>query len=234
MKRFYTSAGVTDSGEGLGIALDARPLRTPARAPLILPTRALAEAIAAEWQAQGESIDPRAMPLTGLANAAIDRVAPDPAAFARGLAVFAENELLAYRADGPAPLVARQAALWDPWLGWARGRYDIDFTLVTGIIHRPQPPATLDRIHAAYAAFDAFRLAALNPVVTISGSAIVGLAVAEAEMDAETAWLIGHLDELWQAEQWGKDPLAEAAQRERQDNLAAAVRFLRLLSAPPG
>jgi chaperone required for assembly of F1-ATPase len=229
MKRFYTNASVSRGSDGFGINLDARPLRTPARAPLLLPTPELAEAIAAEWQGQGDTIAPRSMPLTGLANAAIDRVAPDPASFARGLAVFAENELLAYRAEGPAPLVARQTAVWDPWLAWARRRYDVDFTLVTGIIHRPQPAATLDRLHAAYAALDAFRLAALNPVVTISGSAIIGLAVAEGEMDAETAWSIGHLDELWQAEQWGKDPLAEAGHRDRQADLDAAVRFLRLL-----
>ena len=169
------------------------------------------------------------MPLTGLANAAIDRVAPEVLSFADGLAVFAENELLAYRAEHPPVLVAHQAAQWDPWLAWARARYDVDFTLVGGIIHRPQPAATLDRLHAAYAALDAFRLAALNPVVTISGSAIIGLAGAEAKMDADTAWTIGHLDELWQAEQWGKDPLAEAGHKERQRDLAAAVAMLRLL-----
>ena len=230
MKRFYTAATVTGDGAPFGVALDGRPVRTPARAALALPSRALADAIAAEWNAQGSDILPRSMPLTGLSNAAIDRVAADAGAFADGLAVFAENELLAYRADGPAALVARQMAEWDPWLAWARRRFDVDFTIVTGIIHRPQPAATLARIAAAYRAFDAFRLAALNPVVTICGSAIIGLAVAEAQMDAATAWAIGHLDELWQAEQWGKDPLAEAGHRERQDELAAAVGMLALLA----
>lgn len=225
MKRFYTAAAATAER---GVTLDGRPLRTPARALLTVPTDALAAAIAAEWNAQGDRIDPRAMPLTGLANAAIDRVAPDPNTFARSLSVFAESELLAYRADGPAPLLARQAAVWDPLLDWARQRYDIGFTLITGILHVPQPPATLARINAAYAAFDAFRLAALNPVVTICGSAVIGLAVAEARLDAEAAWEAGQLDELWQAEQWGKDPLAEAAERERRNGLAAAVRFLSL------
>jgi chaperone required for assembly of F1-ATPase len=229
MKRFYKAAAVTGDAAPYGVALDGRPLRTPARALLAVPTRALAEAIAAEWDSQGQEILPRSMPLTGLANAAIDRVAPDPASFAASLSRFAENELLAYRADGPAPLVARQAAVWDPLLAWARGRYDVDFRLVTGIIHQPQPEATLARITAAYAAFDAFRLAALNPVVTISGSAVIGLAVAEGRLDAEAAWDAGHLDELWQAEQWGKDPLAEAGHKERQGDLAAAVHFLRLL-----
>jgi chaperone required for assembly of F1-ATPase len=229
MKRFYTTANIVDAAGGFAVSLDTRPLRTPARAPLVLPTRILAEAVAAEWNGQGERVDPRSMPLTGLSNAAIDRVAPDAHAFADTLARFAENELLAYRADYPPALVAAQAAGWDPWLAWARGRYDSEFVAVTGIIHQPQPASTLARITAAYRAHDAFRLAALNPVVTISGSAIVGLAVGEGEMDAKTAWAVGHLDELWQAEQWGKDPLAEAAHKERQDDLDAAVRFLRLL-----
>jgi chaperone required for assembly of F1-ATPase len=228
MKRFYKQATITGDGP-FGVTLDGRPLRTPARAALALPTLALARAIAAEWNGQGDEILPRTMPLTGLSNAAIDRVAPDPAAFADGLSVFAENELLAYRAEHPPALVAHQAAHWDPWLAWARACYDIDFTLVAGIIHAPQPPATLARLAIAYRTFDIFRLAALNPVVTISGSAVIGLAVAAGEMDAETAWTIGHLDELWQAEQWGKDPLAEAGHKERQDDLAAAVAMLGLL-----
>lgn len=231
MKRFWTTAAVTQAASGWGVALDGKPLRTPARAPLAVPTAALAHAIAAEWNAQGDVVNPRSLPMTGLANAAIDRVAPDVAAFADGLAVFAENELLAYRADYPPPLVAHQAAQWDPWLAWARQRYDIEFTTVTGIIHRPQPPATLARITAAYRAFDMFRLAALNPVVTISGSALIGLAVADGAMDAATAWEIGHLDELWQAEQWGKDPLAEAGHAERQADLGAAVSMLGLLAS---
>jgi chaperone required for assembly of F1-ATPase len=256
MKRFYKQAAVTDDGadgvagiaygvagitDGVagiaygatgityGVALDGRPLRTPARAALAVPTRALAEAIAAEWNAQGEEIQPRTMPLTGLSNAAIDRVAPDLIPFADGLSVFAENELLAYRAEHPPVLVAHQAAHWDPWLAWARARYDVDFTLVAGIIHLAQPPATLARLGAAYRGFDAFHLAALNPVVTISGSAVIGLAVAQGAMDADEAWTIGHLDELWQAEQWGKDPLAEAGHKERRDDLAAAVAMLRLI-----
>lgn len=229
MKRFYQVAAVTGGRAPFGVALDGRPVRTPARALLEVPTRALAEAIAAEWEAQTDEIDPRAMPMTGLANAAIDRVAPDSWAFADSLSLFAENELIAYRAEGPASLVARQAAVWDPLLVWMRQRYNADFRLVTGIMHRAQPLITLERMTAAYRVFDAFRLAALNPVVTITGSAVIGLAVAEGRLDAAEAWAAGHLDELWQAEQWGKDPLAEAGQRERQGDLAAAVAFLRRL-----
>ncbi|MFZ4380853.1 MAG: ATP12 family chaperone protein [Sandarakinorhabdus sp.] len=230
MKRFWTAAGVTAADDSWGVALDGKPLRTPARAVLTLPTLALAQAISAEWDAQGEVVNPRSLPLTGLANAAIDRVAPDAAAFADGLAVFAENELLAYRAEHPAPLVAHQAAQWDPWLAWARRRYDMEFRVVAGIVHQPQPPETLARITSAYRGFDAFRLAALQPVVTISGSALIGLAVADGAMDAATAWAVGHLDELWQAEQWGKDPLAEAGHAERQADLGAAVSMLGYLA----
>ncbi len=228
MKRFYKLATLTGD-RPFGVALDARPLRTPGRLPLDLPTRALADAVAAEWNAQGDAIIPRTMPLTGLANAAIERIAPDHDAFADGLSGYAETELLAYRADYPPPLVAHQAAVWEALLAWARARYDIDFTIVTGIIHQPQPAATLARIRAAYRAYSAFHLAALNPIVSISGSAIIGLAVAEGHIDAGQAWAIGHLDELWQAEQWGKDPLAEAGHNERQADLAAAAHMLGLL-----
>lgn len=229
MKRFYTAAAVTGEAAPFGMALDGRPLRTPARALLELPGRRLADAVAAEWNAQGVAIVPRSMPLTGLSNAAIDHVAPDMRGFADGLSRFAGNELLAYRAEGPAPLVARQAAEWDPLLGWAAARYDVGFQLVTGIIHAPQPAATLARIAAVYRGFDAFRLAALGPIVTITGSAVIGLAVAAGRLDAGDAFALGHLDELWQAEHWGRDPLAEAGHTERRGDLAAAAALLALL-----
>lgn len=229
MKRFYTVAAAVAGDGGWGIALDGRAVRTPARAPLLLPTEALAQAVAAEWAAQAEDIKPLTMPLTGLANAAIDRVAPDRATFAAGLAAYAETELLAYRADYPPPLVARQAAVWDPLLAWARTRYDVAFTVATGIVHVAQPPATLARIAAVFAAFDAFRLAALNQAVTITGSAVIALGLNEAYVDAPAAFAAGHLDEIWQAEQWGSDPLAEAPRAEREANLASAARLLELL-----
>lgn len=228
MKRFYTAAIVTGDGP-YGVALDARPLRTPARAELAVPTLALAQAIAGEWQAQGDKIDPRAMPLTGLANAAIDRVAADQAGFARRLANYAESELIAYRADGPASLLEAQAAAWDPWLEWLSRRHEALLTITTGIIHVAQPPATLTRIHAAFAAFTPFQLAPLDPVVTITGSAVLALAVAQGELEAEAAYDIAHVDALWQEKHWGRDPLAEKAENERRADLAAAVRFLRLL-----
>ncbi len=229
MKRFYTRVAVVGSDGAWSITLDDRPVRTPARAALALPTPALAAAIAAEWDAQRDTIKPQTMPLTGLSNAAIDRIAPERLTFAHGLACFAESELLCYRAEGPRPLVERQAMMWDPLLAWAVARYDVAFEVTAGIIHRPQPPATLVRLQAAFAAFDAFRLAALNPVVTICGSAIIGLALAERHIDAEAAWAAGQLDEIWQAEQWGEDPLAVASREDRQRGLASAVALLDLL-----
>jgi chaperone required for assembly of F1-ATPase len=229
MKRFYTEAAATGTAAPFGVALDGRPVRTPARAALTLPTASLAHAIAAEWAAQDGAINPRTMPLTGLANAAIDRVTPDPASFAARLAAYAESELLAYRADGPESLVARQAALWDPWLAWAAAAHDARFRLITGILHAPQPAETLAAISAAFAALDPFRLVALDPVVTITGSAVLGLAVLAGKLEADAAYDLGHLDQIWQAEQWGDDPLAAAAEATRRADLAAAVRFLGLL-----
>ncbi len=229
MKRFYTTVTAAPEPGGYGIYLDGKPVRTPARAPLLVPTEPLAAAIVAEWDAQADTIKPATMPLTGLANAAIDRIAPDPAHFAAELARYAATELLCYRAEGPAPLVTRQAAVWDPLLAWATARYDVAFAITIGIIHVAQPPATLARLGKAFAAFDPFRLAALHPVVTICGSAVIGLAVAETRLDAAQAWAAGQLDEIWQAEQWGEDPLAIASREERQRGLAAATAMLELL-----
>jgi chaperone required for assembly of F1-ATPase len=226
VKRFYTAARTVPGGV---IVLDDRPVRTPARHPLIVPSERLAEAIAAEWNAQGDRLDPRSMPLAGLANAAIDRVAPDREAFARGLAAYAESDLLCYRADGPPRLVERQKAEWDPIIAWARRRYDVDFELVAGVMHRPQPRATLDRLIHAVKERSAFELAALSPLVTIGGSVIVALALAEQAIDLDAAWSAGALEDLWQAEQWGADPDAARALDARHGDFAAAYRFLTLL-----
>jgi len=224
MKRFYKEVGIADGA----IQLDGRPVRTPARALLALPTAALADSVAAEWQAQGDSIDPRTMPLTGLSNAAIDRVAPDKAAFARPLAAYAETDLLSYRATDPPELVARQAEAWDPLLDWASRRYDVHFTVTGGIVHVAQPPATVARLGDALGTLDVFSLAAMSPLVTISGSLVAALAVLEGEIDAETAFAVTHLDELWQAEQWGEDILATQAREARRADFLAAARFAAL------
>ena len=194
-----------------------------------MPTPRLAAAIAAEWAAQGETLRPETMPLTGFAYAAIDRVAPDLAGFAASLAAFAETDLLCYRADAPPALARAQADVWDPLLAWARARFDVGFFVTAGIVHAAQPPATLARIGAAFAAFDPFRLAALHPVVTICGSALIGLAVAEGHLTAAQAFAAGQLDELWQAAQWGTDPLAAASLASRRAALDDAVRLLDLL-----
>lgn len=226
MKRFWKN--VTVDAER-GIRLDDRPVRTPGRAPLLLPTDGLAEAVADEWRMVADDIDPRAMPLTGLANAAIDRIAIDPVAFAAGLAAYGESDLLCYRADSPADLVERQAALWNPPLDWARDRYDVHFEIVTGVIHRAQPDATIERLGAAIAARPAFELAPLSPIVTITGSLVLALALAERAMEADAVWAAANLDEDWQAEQWGEDDLAMKARETRQRDFDAAVRFLSLI-----
>jgi chaperone required for assembly of F1-ATPase len=225
MKRFWKDVSIDAER---GVRLDGKPVRTPGRLPLVLPTDALAEAVADEWRCVEGDIDPSAMPLTGLANAAIERVSADPALFAANLAAYAESDLLCYRADSPAPLVERQAELWDPPLAWSSRRYDVHFTVVTGIVHQPQPDATIERLAVAVAVRDPFELAALSPIVTITGSLVLGLALIEHAMDADAVWAAANLDEDWQAEQWGVDPLAVQAREVRKSEFDAAVRFLSL------
>ena len=229
MKRFWKTVVIDDQR---GIRLDDRPVRTPGRVALALPTDALAQRVANEWRAvgEGEEIDPSAMPLTGLSNAAIDRVSADRALFAAGLAQYGESDLLCYRADSPDDLVARQAAAWDPLLDWARTRYDVHIKVATGILHRAQPDQTLTRLSDAIAARDAFELAALSPIVTIGGSLIVALALAERAATAEQLWDAITLDEEYQAERWGRDPLAEAGIAARRRDFGAGVRMLELLA----
>jgi chaperone required for assembly of F1-ATPase len=226
VQRFYEQAQADEKG---GISLDGRPVRTPGRALLEVPAPKLAAAIAAEWNRQGDKVDPRSMPMTGLANAAIDRIAPDPEAFALGLSVFGESDLLCYRAEAPFRLVERQSAHWDPILAWARRRYDVDFEVASGIIHRAQPKATTDRLAAATLARSPFELAGLSPLVTVSGSLLIALAVAEQAIDLETAWSAAVLDEQWQIETWGEDPDAVRALAERRRDFEAGFEFLALL-----
>ena len=231
LKRFWTSADAVARDGGWAVELDGKPLRTPAREPLVVPSQALAAAIAAEWSRVGERVEPRSMPLTGIANAAIDRVAPDRAQFAAGLARYAEGDLACYRAEGPRELVESQLEQWDSLLGWARRRFDVDFRTTCGIIHVAQPQATVDRLAHAVAAMDAFRLAALSPLVTIGGSLVAGLAVAEGAMGVEWAWAAVSIDERWQLEQWGSDAEAEVALENRRADFFAAARFLELLDS---
>lgn len=230
MKRFYAAAAAVPEGGGWRIELDGRPVRTPKRALLTLPTAALAAAVAAEWDAQGDTVAPATMPMTGLANAAIDIVLPDPQAFAAGLAAYAESDLVCYRADAPADLAARQAAAWDPFVAFARTRYDAALRVTDGIAHIAQDAAAVERLAAAIRGLDAYRLAAMQPLVTIAGSLVVALALAEGAVDAETAFAAGYLDELYQAEKWGDDAEALAARAARRQAFDAAARFLSLLS----
>jgi chaperone required for assembly of F1-ATPase len=229
MKRFYKHAEAVPATGGVAIMLDGKPVKTPGREALKVPTEELAEAIAAEWNGQGEDIDPHSMPLTGLANAAIDRVRPDPAAFARGLTVFGETDLLCYRAESPRPLVERQSAQWDPLLDWARKRYEVEFETVGGVMHRSQPPATVNQLGAAVMTRDPFRMAGLSPLVTVGGSLVIALALAEGAVSLEEGWNAATLDEAWQIEQWGEDALAVQALAARRRDFEAAYRFLTLL-----
>ena len=231
MKRFWTTAEAVAAEGGWGVRLDERPLRTPGRVPLLVPTEALARAIAGEWASAEETIDPRAMPLTGLTNAAIDRVLPDRAAFAAGLARYAEADLACYRAEGPETLVERQQQSWDSLLGWARRRFDVDFAVTSGIVHVAQPKPTVERLAHEVAALDAFRLAGLSPLVTIGGSMVAALAVLEGAITPDDAWAAVSIDERWQVEKWGSDAEAELAMANRRRDFLAAARFLELLGA---
>lgn len=229
MRRFWKEARAVRRDGGWAVELDGRPLRTPAKAELLSPTERLAEAIAREWADAAETVDPRAMPLTGLANAAIDHVMPDPDRFAANLATYGECDLFCYRAEAPATLAEREAAAWDPLLAWARRRFDVDFQLAAGITHVPQPEATVARLGHAVAALDPFRLSALSPLVTIGGSLVAALAVLEQAVPAEAAWQDVSLDERWQLEQWGSDPEAEAALENKRRDFLGAARFAELL-----
>jgi chaperone required for assembly of F1-ATPase len=229
VKRFWKEVVVEIEGDGWTITLDGRAVKTPARASLVLPTQALAKAVSGEWRSVEGEIQPREMPLSGLANAAIDRVAPERQAFAQGLARYAEADLACYRAEGPRELVTRQEQQWDALLGWARRRYDVDFVTTSGLMHVDQPTATVERLSHAVAALDAFHLAGLSPLATIGGSLIAALAVLEKTIAPEQAWEAVSVDERWQLEQWGSDPEAEKALENRRRDFVAAAKFLELL-----
>ena len=230
MKRFYKDVAVISGEAAHEIQLDGRPVRTPARAALALPTARLAEAVAEEWRRQGDTVDPRSMPFTGLANGAIDQIAPNRESFAAGIANYGTSDLLCYRAEGPAELVEREAAAWDPLLDWARRRYDVTFRVTQGIIPVDQPPETLERLDAAVRAFDPFPLAGLSTLVTLSGSLVCGLAIVEGGHDADAIWTASEIDEAWEVEQWGEDAEAAARSARRREEFAMARRFCELVA----
>lgn len=228
MKRFYREVAVAPAEGGHGVVLDGRPIRTPGRALLAVPTAALAAAIASEWHAQGETVLPQTMPLTGIANAGIDLVAPDKTAFAEPLARYGESDLLCYRAP-EADLAAEQGRVWNPILEWAEARLRVEFALASGVMHVAQPAGTVEVLGAALLALDPFRLAALSPIITIGGSLVAGLALVHGAFDSESLWRAVTLDERWQEERWGEDAEATAARQLRHNEWQAAARFLALL-----
>lgn len=229
MKRFWTEVAVVPEGDGWGIALDGRPVRTPQRAPLAVVSAALAEAIAAEWRDVGETIDPAAMPMTGLANAAIDLATPDLATFAAPIAAYAESDLFCYRDARDAALQAEQAATWNPLLAWAEERYGIEFVLTQGVLPVDQPDATIAALRGAVFAQDRWHITALTPLVTIGGSLVAGLALIEGGFDAALLWKIVSLDDLYQERRWGTDSEAQKARAAHKRDWDNAARFLRLL-----
>ena len=204
-------------------------MRTPAKALLALPTRALAEAVAGEWAAQQEQIDPATMPLTRLANSAIDGVRGREAQVRADIVRYAASDLLCYRASEPEGLVRRQAEMWDPVLGWAREALGAPLKVAQGLMPVAQPGAAISAIAATLEGFDAFGLAALHVMTTLTGAALLALAHARGRLTAEQAWMAAHVDEDWQVARWGED--AEAAQRRqrRWSEMQAASRMLALL-----
>ncbi|MBE1528738.1 chaperone required for assembly of F1-ATPase [Sphingopyxis sp. OAS728] len=229
MKRFWKEVAVVAEDGGWGIALDGRPVRTPQRAPLAVASAPLAEAIAAEWRDVGETIDPAAMPMTGLTNAAIDLATPDLAAFAGPIAAYAESDLFCYRDARDAALQAEQAAAWNPLLAWAEARYDIEFTLTQGVLPVDQPEATIATLQDMVFAQDAWRITALTPIVTIGGSLVAGLALLENAVEADALWEAVSLDDLYQERRWGADSEAQKARAAHKRDWDNAARFLSLL-----
>ncbi len=236
-KRFYTDASVgnvtaTDPGSAsYPLLLDGRGVKTPRRKALALPTAALAQAVAAEWQAQVAVINPALMPLTRLANTAIDGVTGREADVRADIVKYAGSDLLCYRAESPDALAQRQAAMWDPVLSWANGRLGAVFQTGRGLMPVPQSPATATAFAAALEPLDAFRLTSLHVMTTLTGSAVLALAVLECKLSAEAAWTAAHVDEDWQIERWGTDAAAETRRARRWTEMTAAARMLDLLAA---
>ena len=229
-RRFWKVAAPAAEGAAFGVRLDDRPLRTPAGALLVVPSEALAAEIAAEWGALDGEVRPELLPCTRAVNVAIDRVGPNPGPVVDAIAAYGDSDLLCYRAGEPAGLAARQAAGWDPWLLWSAQALDAPLVATTGVMHAGQPAASLAALRAAVADEGPLGLTALHELVSLSGSLVLGLAVAWGALDPGAAWDLSRLDETWQAEQWGLDPEAEAAAAVRREDFLRAAR-LRALSA---
>jgi chaperone required for assembly of F1-ATPase len=227
-KRFWKDAVAAPAEGGHAVLLDGKPVRTPAKAPLILPSRALARLVAAEWQAQQGELDPATMPATRMANSAIDKVAPMFAEVAALIGDYGGSDLLCYRSEGPAELVRRQAQAWDPLLDWAASRFGPRLNVGQGVMHVEQPAETLAAMRAAVAALSPFELAAFHDLTALTGSLVLAFAALhEARPEAEI-WAAARLDEAWQAEIWGVDEEAAEAESIRKADFHFANRFLRL------
>ena len=232
-KRFWSEAQIVDADGGFAVHLDARPVRTPAKTPLIVPTRELAHAIAKEWNAQEEQIDPLSMPCTRSANAALDKVATQRAEVIDLIAAYGDSDLTCYRAEGPDELVAHQAAAWDPVLEWAAEKLGSRLTPVTGVIHAPQDPQQLSQLHAEVAALNNFELTAFHDLVSLSGSLILGFAACRGHQSPDLIWDTSRIDEEWQIAQWGRDEEADAHSAIKRTAFIHAHRFFMLSADDP-
>lgn len=224
-RRFYKTVAVTPER---GIALDGKPVKTPKKVLLVLPTQELAQAVAVEWEVQGEKINPATMLLTKLANTAIDRVGSEKARILAEMADYAASDLVCYRADRPPDLVARQDSHWNPVIAWASTALDALFVATPGVMHRPQPPEVLHAVGSTMAALNNYEIAALHNIMTITGSALIALMLARGQLSADAAWAAAHVDEDFQIGNWGED--AEAAHRRaaRYKEFVSCCRFLQL------
>ena len=229
MKRFYKDVTAAEKDGRYQILLDNRPVKTPGRNALLLPTDALAEAVAEEWQVQGEEIDLVSMVMTGFANAAIDHVQGKREAFAAPIIAYGETDMLCYRAESDSAQAEEQTREWEPLLQWLEAHYGVPFIRVEGIIHQTQPDESLKKIADAVLSYDDFTLAAMNPLTTISGSVLSVLALLEGHMSAEQLWPLVNLEELWQVEQWGEDFEARETREKKRVQFMAAARFYELL-----
>jgi chaperone required for assembly of F1-ATPase len=222
-KRFYTDVTVAPMDGGFAVLLDGKTVKTPARNALVLPTKAAAELVMAEWQAQKEVIDPGTMPITRLVNTALDAVALSMNEVRDDIVRFSGSDLLCYRAEGPQELVARQSAHWDAVLTWLSDRHGARLIQTSGIIHVEQPQPATDAFRQALSAYNhAFALASLHVMTSLTGSAILALAVADGHLSLEDAWDIAHLDENWTDEHWGIDSEAQARRNARFVDMRAA------------
>jgi chaperone required for assembly of F1-ATPase len=227
-RRFFRQAGLTGSGP-YGIALDGRLLKTPAKRNFLVPSLALAEAIAAEWNGQGDRVDPDLMALTKLANSAIDRVMGSEETIIENIVAYAGADLVCYRATEPEGLVQREGKAWDPVIEWAAEFFDAEFQTIEGVAHRVQDDAAIETVRRYLAGRDAMRLCAIHNLTTLKGSALIAVAQTEGFLDAEDAWRAAHVDEDWQIERWGRDEEATQRRAKQEEEFRQTVRFQNLL-----